>query len=157
MRLNPEGRTVPGDQLVGAAFPEHELHFNARLIADITEKLSFFMEGSYRPTWKYRFGPVVDQIQSGSARVMDSDSPNTYVPVTSFEADVYYDVIDQLSVAVGYVNVEVQPGLDGQRRTIFYSPGAQFFLSVIGHLDAIYLAATGRKPEASGSGTHLHP
>ena len=27
-----------------------------------------------------------------------------------------------------------------ERRSIFYSPGSQFFFSVIGHLDAIYLA-----------------
>jgi hypothetical protein len=158
VRLNPEGRTVPGDQLVGAAFPEHELHFNARLIADITEKLSLFVEASYRPTWKYSFPDVAVCVQTGAcSKALNPTAPTTYVPVTSFEADVYYDILDELSVALGYVNVETQPGLDGQRRSIFYSPGSQFFLSVIGHLDAIYLAAAGKKPEASGSGSHLHP
>ncbi|HEX4336548.1 MAG TPA: hypothetical protein VH062_11580 [Polyangiaceae bacterium] len=158
VRLDPEGRTVPGDQLAGAAFPEHELHFNARLIADITEKLSLFLEASYRPTWKYSFKPTnITDPSGGGGPVLDPTAPVTYVPVTSFEADVYYDVIPELSVAVGYVNVEVQPGLDGQRRSIFYSPGSQFYLSVIGHLDAIYLAATGKKSGASNTVRHLHP
>ncbi|HVW28494.1 MAG TPA: hypothetical protein VHC69_24185 [Polyangiaceae bacterium] len=157
-RMNPEGRAVPSDQLAGAAFAEHELHFNARMIADITEKMSLFVEASYRPTWKYGYGNVGVCVQTGEcSNAMRIDAPVTYVPVTSFEADVYYDVLDQLSVAFGYVNLSAQPGLDGQRRTIFYSPSAQFYLSVIGHLDAIYLAAVGKKPEASGSGAHVHP
>jgi hypothetical protein len=158
LRMNPEGRAVPSDQLAGAAFAEHELHFNARLIADITEKMSLFVEASYRPTWKYGFGNVGICVQTGEcSNALRIDSPTTYVPVTSFEADIYYDVLDQLSVAFGYVNLAAQPGLDGQRRTIFYSPSSQFYLSFIGHLDAIYLAAVGKKPEASGSGAHVHP
>jgi hypothetical protein len=157
VRLDPEGRTVPGDQLVGAAFPEHELHFNGRLVADITEKFSLFLEASYRPTWKYGFGDVGICVQSGDcANALRPANPNRYVPTTSFEADLYYDVLDELTLAVGYVNVETQPGLDGQRRSIFYSPGSQFFLALVGHLDAIYLAAQGKKPVAS-TGTRLHP
>jgi hypothetical protein len=164
VRLDPEGQTVPGDQLVGAAFPEHELHVNARLIADITDKFSLFVEASYRPTWKYSFdnGPICAAgtpllAPAGLCRdPLRPDNPNRYVPSTSFETDLYYDVLDEMTLAVGYINVETQPGLDGQRRSIFYSPGSQFFFSVIGHLDAIYLAATGRKVPAE-SGTRLHP
>jgi len=158
VRLDPLGRTVPGDQLVGAAFPEHELHFNARLIADITEKLSLFVEASYRPTWKYGFADVAVCVQTGScSNALNPTSPTRYVPLSSFEVAAFYDVIDELSVAVGYVNLEQTTGLDGQRRSIFYSPGSQFYLSVIGHLDAIYLAASGKKGSASSTGTHLHP
>lgn len=159
VRMDPLGRAIPGDQLAGAAFPEHELYLSARLIADITDKLSLFFEASYRPTWKYSFSPAQDCfVQTGGcAKVMEPPSPNTFVPISGFEAYVDYTPVDQLSIDLGYVNLAPQPGLDGQRRTLFYSPGAQFYLSVIGHLDSIYLGATGRKAEASGVTTRLRP
>ena len=55
VRMDPLGRPIPGDQLAGAAFPEHELPLSVLLIADITDRLSLFLEASYRPTWKYSF------------------------------------------------------------------------------------------------------
>jgi hypothetical protein len=167
VRMDPLGRAIPGDQLAGAAFPEHELSLSAYLIADITDKLSMFVEASYRPTWKYPFStaPICNVQSSGVVATQSSaciapllpPSPNTYVPISGFDAYVDYTPIDQLSIDVGYVNLAPQPGLDGQRRTLFYSPGAQFYLSVIGHLDSIYLGATGKKAEASGATTRLRP
>jgi hypothetical protein len=158
VRMDPLGRTVPGDQLAGAAFPEHELSLSARLIADITDRMSFFVEALYRPTWKYAFSATKDCfVQTGCAPVMRPASPNTYVPVSGFEAYIDYTPIDQLSIDLGYINLAQQPGLDGQRRTLFYSPGAQFYLSVIGHLDSIYLGATGKTAAASGNVTRLRP
>jgi hypothetical protein len=158
VRMDPLGRAIPGDQLAGAAFPEHELALTAYLIANVTDKLSLFVDAQYRPTWKYAFSTVpIQNVQTGMpANPMLPPSPNTYVPISGFEAYVDYTPIDQLSFDIGYINLAPQPGLDGQRRTLFYSPGAQFYLSVIGHLDSIYLGATGRKAEASGA-THLRP
>jgi hypothetical protein len=157
VRLDPEGRTVPGDQLVGAAFPEHELRFTGRLTADVTNKVSLFLEASYRPTWLYGFPAVCIVDQTGQCtNALRPANPNRYVPTTSFEADVYYEVLDELTLVLGYTNVETQPGPDGQRRTIFYSPGSQVYLALVGHLDAIYLATQGKKAVAP-TGTRLHP
>jgi hypothetical protein len=158
VRMDPLGRAIPGDQLAGAAFPEHELPLSVLLIADITDRLSLFLEASYRPTWKYSFKPVqVCNPLTGCSPAMEPPSPNTFVPISGFDAYVDYTPIDQLSIDLGYINLAPQPGLDGQRRTLFYSPGAQFYLSVIGHLDSIYLGATGKRAEASGATTRLRP
>lgn len=157
VRLDPEGRTVPGDQLTGAAFPAHELDLAGRLIADITDRLALFLEVSYRPTWKYAFGDLCVNIATGCAVAARPANPSTYVVVTSFEVALFYDVVKELSLGLGYVNVETQPGLDGQRRNLFYSPGSQFSLSLVAHLDEIYLRAAGRPSAEATAGPRLRP
>lgn len=152
VRLDPEGRTVPGDQLTGAAFPSHEVRLSARLVATVTEHLHWLAEVSYRPTWKYGFANdvrVCGVVSTGCAAVTRGDDPATYLVVTAFETAFSYEVLDLFAVAAGYVNVEQQPGPDGQRRNIFYAPGAQFYVSLIGYLDAIYLSASGGRQDVS--------
>jgi hypothetical protein len=149
VRTDPDGNTVPGDQLVGAAFPEHELQLDARMFAEITDRLGFYVEASYRPTWKYGFSNVpLGNVQTGTVIPQIPDNPTRYVVLTQFETFIGYDVTDELSVSLGYINLEQQLAPDGQRRSIFWSPGAQFYVQVIGRLDAIYLALTGRRGQS---------
>lgn len=150
VRMEPDGNTVPGDQLVGAAFPEHELQLSVRLAAEITDRFSLFMEGSYRPEWKYGFGNVyvTNETSTGPALVgTGGTSPTRYLALTEFEAFLDYQITDGLGAAIGYINLEQQPAPDGQRRSILWSPGAQFYFQIVGQLDAIYLAATGHHGE----------
>jgi hypothetical protein len=147
VRLDPDGRTFPGDQLTGAAFPAHELSIGAVAIADITEKLQLWLNASYRPTWLYSFDNVNITTETGTAPALRPADPTTYTVTTSFAANVYYDLIPELSIGFGYENVAAQPGPDGLRRSIFYSPGAQFHLVLWGHLDSMYVSVAGlRKP-----------
>ena len=156
VRMDPTGRTVPGDQLVGAAFPEHELHLDARALLEITSRLGIWSEVSYRPTWKYGFGSICVATSTGCAPVLSPENPSTYVVVTAFQAEVYYSLLQEIGISIGYVNVETQPGPDGRRRSIFNSPGAQFYVDVTAYLDAIYLAATRRRSEPP-DGAYLRP
>ncbi len=60
------------------------------------------------------------------------------------------DVIDEMSVAVGYANLTLQQGPDGTRRNIFYSPDARVYATITAKLDEIYKSASGlRKSEPS--------
>ena len=148
VRLDPDGRTVPGDQLTGSAFPAHELAIGAVAIADITEKFQLWIDASYRPTWLYGFSSCVKvTTETGTACAQRGPDPTTYLVKTSFAANLYYDVIPELTIGFGYENVADQPGPDGLRRSIFYSPGAQFHLVLWGHLDSVYVSVAGlRKP-----------
>jgi len=148
VRLEPDGRTLPGDQLTGAAFPAHELSIGALAIADITEKFQLWLDASYRPTWLYGFGEVPVTTQTGTALALRPADSTTYVVETSFAANLYYDVIPELTFGVGYENVAAQPGPDGLRRSIFYSPGAQFHLVLWGHLDSVYATLAGLREPA---------
>lgn len=145
VRLEPDGRTYPGDQLTGAAFPNHELRVGALLITEITDKLQLWLDGSYRPTWLYSFGNAEVCTQTGCAPVQAEQGSTNYVVTTSFGANLYYDMIPELTLGAGYDNIALQLGPDGQRRSFFHSPGAQFHFVLWAHLDAIYLAATGQR------------
>lgn len=149
IRLEPDGRTYPGDQLTGAAFPAHELRVGGLLITEITKDLQLWLDASYRPTWLYGFGAVDVCTQTGCAPAQQAQDPATYVVTTSFAANLYYDFIPELTLGLGYENVALQLGPDGQRRSFFNSPGAQFHFVLWAHLDALYLTATGRRPGAS--------
>ena len=145
VRLEPDGRTHPGNQLTGAAFPEHELSIGALAIADITEKFQLWLDASYRPTWVYGFSPVNVTGPVGTTPAARIADPTTYVVTTSFAANLYYDLIPELTIGFGYENVALQPGPDGLRRSIFYSPGAQFHLVLWGHLDSVYVTLAGQR------------
>lgn len=67
--------------------------------------------------------------------------------VTTFDISFSYTLMDNLGrVDLGYTNTTNQIGEDGLRRSVFYSPDAQFYLSLSAYLDGIYDKA------ASGSG-----
>lgn len=145
VRLDPEGKTVPGDQLIGAAFPEHELRGGLRFIVEVAKHLTWWTDLFYQPAWLYSFSNVPLQIQSGTVSPTPNPNPNTYIVVTQVDTSLTWDVMPELSLSIGYDNTETQPGLDGQRRNIFTSPGAAFYLELIGRLDQMYLTATGRR------------
>jgi hypothetical protein len=151
VRLDPEGQTVPGDQLTGAAFPEHEMVLGATLYVNITDSLGFLMDVEDRPTWKYGFGDVCVTTLTGCVNALPSSSPNTFVVVTSFQAELDFNILPKEGIWIdaGYVNVETQPGPDGQRRSIFSSPGAQFYFDVTAYLDQLYLFGKGRADDAT--------
>jgi hypothetical protein len=155
-RLTPDGRTAPGDQLTGVAFPEHELSLRGRVLADVADRLSWWFEVSYLPTWKYGFGNVDICVVTGCAPAARPADPSTFVVVTGFQTEFMFELLPELGVSVGYVNVATQPGPDGQRRSIFYSPGAQVYVEFVGYIDAIYAAAKGHRGEVGG-GLHLRP
>jgi hypothetical protein len=150
VRLEPDGKTYPGDQLTGSAFPHTEVTLQALFIAEITETIALWLDAAYRPTWLYGFSPADVCTQTGCAPVQPSQAqaPTTYVPTTSFGANLYFDVIPELTLGAGYTNLALQVAPDGQRRSIFNSPSAQFHFVVWAHLDALYLTAIGHRPSA---------
>jgi hypothetical protein len=156
VRLTPEGRTVPGNQLTGTAFPEHEGYLRGRLLADITNRIAWWFEASYQPTWKYGFANVDVCVVTGCAPAGRLASPSRFVVVTAFQTELMFELLPELGLDVGYINVETQPGVDGQRRSIFYSPGAQVYLEFVAILDALYVAATGHLDDVP-IGHHLRP
>jgi hypothetical protein len=61
----------------------------------------------------------------------------TYRVSTWALASIDYDVIDEMTLSLGYYNLTSQIGADGERRSPFYSPEARFFFTVAGNLDVI--------------------
>ena len=68
--------------------------------------------------------------------------------LTTFDVSLSYTLLDNLGrIDLGYTNSTNQIGENGLRRSVFYSPEAQFYLNVSAYLDGIY-----EKAASQGSG-----
>jgi hypothetical protein len=133
------GHTVRSDQLSGGMNTANTADLIMASSIQVTPKLSYSLNYILMGSWGYRAPTgVIENVPTGPVTVAtDPDSPrfrvNTWL-VTSFD----YDVLDEMSLSLGYYNLTNQIGPDGQRRNVLWSPDARFFFTVTGNLDAIY-------------------
>jgi hypothetical protein len=154
VRLTPEGRSLPGDQLSGASLTRDQLSLSARLRLTFGQSLSWTTDFGFQPAWKYR---VADQVQlcgvvaTGCALVELGEDDNRYMVRTQFNSELSVRLVKSLSFELGYGNATSQIGPDGRRRGIFYSPDAGFYfsLSFTPHELAITDQYTASLPRAS--------
>jgi hypothetical protein len=148
VRLEPGGRSLPSDQLNGAAFAEHQATFSVLLELAITERVSWSNEFRWAPSWGYGLGETCVQTVTGCEQIPATDGH--FGVVTLFASEVSVQVFDEMSVQLGYNNLTLQTDPNGQRRNMLYSPDARVYATITAHLDAIYLSLTGQdKPEAA--------
>lgn len=145
-RADPEGRLLIDDQFGTPAFPEHE--GTIRLIVDVgvSERVRWGTAFTWLPLWKYELPETqICSVATGCVEPDSVEDPQRFLVTTVFESEVAWQLIDELVLAAGYSNLTSQVGTSGERRNIFYSPFARFYVSVTANLDEIYLTATGRK------------
>lgn len=157
LRQDLGGRSFESDILRSGMLPNHQMNlaFNAGL--QITPKLSFGASYYLLQTWAYRPPGACVSPQGASTGETclptNEDAPNFRVN-TWVLASVDYDLIDEVSLSLGYYNMAGQLGSDGQRRNQLWSPNARFFFSVTANLDAIYETVTGRNNEEATARKH---
>jgi hypothetical protein len=147
LRMNLDGVLVRNGQLGGAAFAKHVGVLRGLLGADIyQDKLSFELELGVDPAYKRELAPaVVRSIQTGPVEGRSVADPQRLVVNTYLDASLSVTVKELLRIALGYENVTRQLGEDGQRRSVFYSPEAKFYLAAELNLEKTYESATGRR------------
>ena len=143
-RLGPDGRSLPSAQLSGAAFAQHKAAFDLIGAHAITKQVTWTNWFAWQPAWKYKFEEDQEVcIATGCTTVSASDDPDNFAVVTLFNTEVAVEVIPEFEVDVGYANLTLQRGPDGENRNIFYSPDARVYITLVAHLDEIYKTATG--------------
>jgi hypothetical protein len=101
---------------------------------------------AWQPLWKYPLPETrICNVATGCVEPDSVDDPQRFAVVTTWESWLAWDVLDELTLTLGYVNLSSQIGTSGQRRNIFHSPDARFYLTVTANLDQIYLTARGRE------------
>jgi hypothetical protein len=106
--------------------------------AQLTPKLSLGLSYVISNSWTYWPSPLTSfQTPTGTASVQSIDNPTNHRVGTWALASVDYDLVDEMSVGVGYYNQTNQIGPDGQRRGPLWSPDARVFLTLTGNLDVI--------------------
>jgi hypothetical protein len=153
VRLGPDGRSLPGDQLSGSAFADHELSGDLSVEPEILPELTLLAEFGLRYAHRRALHERVDVcgvVSTGCAQVETRGDASRYGIASVFTVELGYEVRDELGLALGYTNLAPQLGADGQRRQPFYSQDARGYVTVTLALDELYLTAAGRR---SGQGS----
>ena len=152
-RQDTEGRSFVSDQLRGTGMTNHSLLSVIDTGLQITPKLSLTLDMILIQNWHYV--PKEASIPTANGTVVvprRSDSTNLAVS-TWFIASVDYDLIDEVTLGLGYYNLANAIAPNGTRRglvggdNIWWSPDARFFFTITANLDKIYESVTGTKPK----------
>lgn len=139
-RTGLDAEPTISDQLTGVTNSKHQVIAGFGGSLAILDELNLSTNFQWRPNWKYlpSEGCVTVQNVDGCFTPGHISEPQNFAVITMFVADVSYQPIDELSVSAGYMNIANQVAPDGERRNMFYSPNARFYLTITGYLDAIY-------------------
>jgi hypothetical protein len=128
-----EGVVVNSHQVAGAALAEHVGILHGVLGADLWRDLvSLEAELGLDPAWKFRLPraqPICGSVLTGCIVPSEPTHPQTYGVVTTFDAHLDFRAFSgSLTTSLGYQNITLQNGPDGQHRSAFWSPDARFYL-----------------------------
>ncbi|XXX81003.1 hypothetical protein WMF30_19795 [Sorangium sp. So ce134] len=151
-RMIPSGEVAPDDQLTGASLATDRLATSLQLDLPLYQDLSLATSLALYSDFKHEFEGGCAATATGCAPY-DGSQGITYVPQTAFDVSLSYPVFEVVDLTLGYNNTNLQIGLDGRRRSFFYSPEAQFYLDITANLDVIYSKVTGRGKKVEKPGT----
>lgn len=133
VRLTPDGRSLPGDQLSGASLIRDELTLSARFQLAFGEAVSWTTDFGFQPAWKYDVAEEVELcgvVATGCTTVAVGEDDTRYLVRTQFNTELGFRLYTGLSLELGYGSAANQLGADGRRRGIFYNPDAGFYASL---------------------------
>ncbi len=139
-RTGLDAEPTISDQLTGVTNSKHQITAGFGGTLAILDELSLGTTFQWRPNWKYlpTEGCVTVLNVNGCFEPDHVEEPQNFAVITMFAVDVSYQPIKEMSISAGYANVANQIAPDGERRNMFYSPNARFYLTLTGYLDAIY-------------------
>ena len=144
-RRDIDGVTRSNDQLGGAALARHRSGLHVIGSVDIWKNLlTLSTDMGVDVLWKSPLTEATIDTGTGATAPARSDA-GRFQAIGYFNTELSAEPIEFLTIGLGYENVAPQLGPDGQRRTLFYSPEAQFYLGLALSLDALYLRASGRR------------
>ena len=126
----------------------HSIYFTLPIYRDLHLDSTFKL----RTEFPARVGDPVDNcvdIATGCVPLKPA-LPSKLRSSTLFSVGLAYEIIPELGVALGYFNDGAQIGETGQRRSIVYSPSAQFYTNVTFSFDRLYQRLFPPKPEGAG-------
>lgn len=157
-RQDTDGRSFNTDQITGGMLANHTVLAALRGDLQITEKWSTSLSMIAINQWNYNptsNATLTGDVVSTGGTTVNTDNKNAtnFTQSTWFIFGTDYDLLDELSVGVGYYNLAGVIAPDGQTRgltgdhNVWWSPQARVFGTITANLDKIYERAAGIKPK----------
>lgn len=161
-RQNASGQTIESDQLTTSSFDIDRvipsLGFDLPIFGDLSLSTNFRLIGRFKHQFEGDDTGCDVVTATGCVDASGEDASvafdnQTYIVNTGFDATLSYPIFGVVDISLGYYNETLGLAPSGERRDIFYSPDAQFFMDVVANLDVIYEKASGRGQKASAAAT----
>jgi hypothetical protein len=145
-RQNASGTTMQSDVLSGYSMAMNTIVSVVSADLPIVEGLTLSTSFGHIATIKHQFdddGACHAQTLTGCVNVPPDPNATLFQPTTLFRAGLTYGIKSYVDLSLGYENIAGQLGEDAQRRNMFYSPFAQFYVDITANIDAIYKGGSG--------------
>jgi len=150
-RQDTEGMSFVSDQVSGTTLVNHQLVASIDTGLQITSKLALNVDMIFFNQWHYGLPSTCVATLTGCAAVGTTPGfGTTYTVDTWFVTSIDYELVDELTLTLGYYNLTNEIAPDGQRRglvgqdNIWWSPDARIFFDITANLDTIYEWASGK-------------
>jgi hypothetical protein len=152
-RQNVDGFSFVSDQLNGQTLSAHQLYAIMDSGLQATRKLGLTLDFILINQWHYNPTPnVTVPITGGTATVANPVNDQQFTQLGWFVLEADYELLDEVTLGLGYYNLANTVSPDGQARTLFgggdnsvlWSPDARVYFDVTANLDKIFEDMTGR-------------
>jgi hypothetical protein len=142
-RMDQTGKVLLSDEPTGSALDINTASFGFTYAIPIYTNLALYNSFSLDLPFTHDFSAdnVCVTISTNCAQVTSANAggkPTIMTPETGFDISLSYDVFDYGFIGLGYKNNTSMLGPDGQRRSMFYSPSAQFYASLTVTMEFLY-------------------
>jgi hypothetical protein len=157
LRQDLDERLFESNQISGQMLANHTLWVALEAGLQITPKLDLALFSITVNQWHYNPTNAAVLTTTGSVPVSHAnDQQFTQLEWFLFVAD--YELVDELSLGIGYYNLQNTLASDGTPRTIFgggednllWGPDAHIFVDVTANLDKLFEDASGKYKSAPG-------
>jgi hypothetical protein len=132
---SPDQTLSTVDQIRSGTVSGNTLFWGINGEIDILENLSYSVAYYWINQWAYSTSPAVDY--AGNP-IPHSPDDTRFRQLTWFLTSVDYDPIDELTISLGYYDLNTVLAPDSTHRNPFWSPEARLFFSLTAHLDTLY-------------------
>ncbi len=158
VREDVDDRSFLSDAISGQTLAEHKLAASVFAQLQISPRLAFDAAFIVIGQWHYPpTGGVSVGVAGASANVPAPVNDNQFTENTWMTAEISYDVVDEVTLSLGYYNLANAVAPDGEARSfagaenVWWSPSARFFFDVTANLDSLFDDLRGHRYSSSSA------
>jgi hypothetical protein len=147
-RMTPTGSVEESSQVRSGTLAGNSLIYSLSADVDVTEKISF--SGSFIMINQFSYQP--SDVSYLGTDVAHGANDTRLRQLSWFLLDIDYALLPEVSLSLGYYNLNTTLAPDGTRRNVLWSPESRLFFSITANLDVLYDTVSGKPKPAAAAG-----
>lgn len=147
-RMTPTGSVEDSSQVRSGTLAGNSLIYSVSADLEIHEKVSF--SGSFIMINQFSYRP--SDVAYQGTDVAHGANDTRLRQLSWFLLNLEYALVPEVSLSLGYYNLNGILGPDGTRRNVLWSPESRLFFSITANLDVLYDTVSGKPKPAASAG-----